>query len=233
MRLALAFLLLSTPVLAEPKRQKRQQATSELPSAGASADARAKRHSFGALRAGNFMGGITGTGFDAGYIHDAARQFFLHVMAGTADLKDQVKDDAVVTLDHFEARGLVVKAAARFFFGNSFHVTGGVGLRRVGFDMELVDRASTGSVTTRAEARSVVISLDVGNVWAWDNGFFLGADWIGYSQPLTSSYRSSVETEGTASGAIHELSDIVDDSARDLGSLASTQFLVLDVGFMF
>jgi len=225
------LLFLAAPALAETK--KRHQATSALPSAGASADARAKRSFFGALRAGNFMGGIAGAGVDAGYVDGPARQFLLHVMTGATDLKDQVRDDDVVTLERFEAQGLVVKAAARFFLGNSFHVTGGLGLRRVGFDMELVDRASTGSVTTHAEAQSIVISLDVGNVWAWDNGFFLGADWIGYSQPVTSSYRSSVETEGTASGAINDLSGIVDDSARELGSLASTQFLVLDVGFMF
>lgn len=199
-----------------------------------SADVRASKQWQVAARAGNFLGGIFGVGLEAGRLQNHTWQYSVVAMTGSMDLRDKIEDDPVISLDKFRADGQVVLALVRGFIGNSFYVSGGLGLRRVSFLMKISDRdSSEDGLDISGEATSAIVQLNVGNAWAWDSGLYLGADWIGYSAPFAKSYRSSVKARGVISDSVDEFSELVEDTAEDLGSLPSSQALVLTAGIMF
>ena len=187
-------------------------------------------------RAGDFLGGITGAGLEV-LLHsdDAAWQFGAIGMVGTRDVRRDLNSasDGSTSLTKALATGQLFEAEARHFFGSTFYATGGLGLRRIAYDLSVDDAIDSGSVTINAKATSLSLSLTVGNVWAWPSGFFLGADWLGVTVPLTNSYSSTVSTSGSASTAAEDLGSLADAGARALGRALSTRLLVLNVGWAF
>jgi hypothetical protein len=198
-----------------------------------SAAARSGKSWLVSARVGDFIGGISGAGVELARVHDPALQYGVLLMTGGRDLRDRVDDNDAVELERFEATGQLALARVRWFPGNNFHVGGGIGVRRIAFQIDVADRLDAGHATTEAQATSIVLAAAVGNQWSWGNGFVLGADWLGYAVPLTSAYSSSVKTDGSATDDLDELSRVVDDSARRLGTVPSSMLLVVELGYLF
>jgi hypothetical protein len=175
---------------------------------------------------------MSGAGLELLHARNPSLQYGLLLMTGGTDLRDRVDDNDAVELERFAATGQLALARVRYFPGNNFFLSAGAGLRRIAFEMNVADRQDAARVESSAQATSVVIAASIGNQWTWPNGFFLGADWFGYAVPVANSYSSHVDTEGTATDDLDDLSRIVDDSARQLGEVPSSMVLVLELGWM-
>lgn len=93
----------------------------------------------------------------------------------------------------FEADKTVIEAKAKYFFGNSFYVDGG--LANESWKVKYSVLTSATGTTTESFSGSVSntgLTLHLGNQWQW-SGFTLGCDWVGYFLALstTSSFGSS------------------------------------------
>ncbi len=83
----------------------------------------------------------------------------------------------------------------KHWFGNSFYVNGGAGLRSITGEATLEPLTGTDDIKSSVKASSFGASLSIGNRWQWEY-FSIGCDWVGTFQPL-----STTEASVTDSGA--------------------------------
>jgi hypothetical protein len=159
--------------------------------------------------------------------------YSLLLMTGSENLDDEVDNTDTVVVDEFRSTAQLALLRLRWFPSPTFFVSAGAGVRRLSFHIAISDREDAGRAITEAEATSLVASTSIGNQWSWSNGFFLGADWIGYTVPLVKTYSSRVETEGAATDELSSLSATAEDAARELGSVPSILLLVVEAGLRF
>jgi hypothetical protein len=187
------------------------------------------------VRAGYFGAVLLGVGAGADWRVDDW-ELGLAGYGGTADLTgtlgDQVTTDSHLAdykVDNLSLSATLITVEARYFFGDNFTVTTGLGWRELKGHVRLSDPAGE-TLSADAAMRNLVATLAVGSVWAWDNGFFLGIDWIGVAWPLTSAW--NVETRGSAP-ATHDLKDQADKLAQTLSRSPALILLLGAAGWRF
>lgn len=193
-----------------------------------------KRFSVG-YTLGNVAGGIPGSGLE-GFYH-LNRQWLIGFFGtqGRADFADEIDPVGTVSLEKAELGISMYAINVKYFVGNSFFVRLGLGRRSIDSDLKVVDSASTQFLKLTTESDSVVTLVSLGNVWAWDNGFFIGADWIGVSVPLSSSYKFKIE-HNFDSEVGSEFAAIEEDGrslSKKMGESTAAMFLVLNLGYSF
>jgi hypothetical protein len=111
--------------------------------------------------------------------------------------------------------------AARYFFGNSFAITGGAGFRTLSVYFDTSTQLPGGApsvLTTDVSSFSLITTVAVGNYWTIANRVLIGASWVGYSIPLT----NSVTDRSSTSGPLFESDQPTDFGtskfAKDIGS---------------
>ena len=70
---------------------------------------------------------------------------------------------------------------ARYFFGGSFYVLGGLGYNTYTGSYGVTVNSTKEEVLLPMKASAMSLNLAIGNMWKWSNGLTLGFDWIGYS----------------------------------------------------
>lgn len=197
-----------------------------------SKDVRKKKKVVAAMRAG-YLGGIFSFGAEADFMPVSRAQYGALFMFGDLDLAPAIKHDESVVINEAVVKGNLMMLQGRFFFGNSLHASAGLGMRKFGFSIDIQDSTGLGRVKIEGEASGLAAFASIGNTWAWKAGYFVGMDWIGWGQPLTKNYTSSVATEGLANGALAQVQVIAEDQAKQLAATPTPAFLILNAGWMF
>lgn len=253
--LASASLLFSTSALSTPKAKrsgiqkasynpntadnspsltKAQKGDSSLAESEPSSYARSLKSGGVALRGGYIVGGVEGGGVDVFMNRGSKLQFGASYLTGSHDLSNDLSEKNAVVTDRADVKADIYLAQCRYYFGNSFFVTGGLGQRVINVDFALHDSLDTDNrLEESLQISSTVAQIAIGNNWAWESGFFLGAEWIGYLVPLSSSKSSSVKTEGVVSIAQDEFQKMAEDAGDSIGMLPTPQALLFSAGFMF
>ena len=206
---------------------------------GSSASARRAGSGGVEMGYGGVAGAISGTQLHGYYAITSNLNVGLTYSSGEEDFKDELSNDVFFKKVHEASASAEVAAiTARYFFGNSFYVNGGLGQRKVSLaldvESELLDYRARGKI----ETNSVVALIGIGNQWQWDNGFSLGCEWIGASIPLTSSNSGEykeLSRNGTAlaDDSAEEANDDISEVARDLGKATLGRALMLSAGWAF
>jgi len=201
---------------------------------GSSRYARSGKSGEVGLRYGNVIGGLVGGGVDGFMFHSSGVHFGGVFYSASKDLADSLKEDeTTVRLTKAIAEGRLVLLQARYFFGNSFHLGGGLGQRQIKAILAAESTVTSDKVAIEVEVNSWVAQLAFGNTWYWNNGFFVGADWIGYVVPLSSSRSVSSSATGAVSASLQDIHDSGEDLGDALGKTSSAMTLVLNVGYAF
>lgn len=134
-----------------------------------------------------------------------------------------------ISIDDVEVSWSMLEVRGKFFLGNSFYLTGGLGQRTFKFDTSVLNATLGGSnIALEAEASSLGFTFALGNQWHWD-GFTLGCDWFGMFQVLSASGDSEL-TNASADPA--ELADL-NDTIEKLSQTGNSQLLRLYLGWAF
>jgi hypothetical protein len=188
---------------------------------------------------GNVMGGVPGLQFDALYSIKPNLQVGLLFNSGSLDLKSLLGDEDDVEVKTATLSGSLIAADARWFLGNSFYLRGGLGQRTINAELDIQHKVVDYGIKGDVEATSMVILFGLGNQWHWDSGFSLGAEWVGFAQPVSSSSSSSLEETGSAGGSaatkddVEDLRDEFENLAKQLGESGSARLLILNIGWAF
>ena len=130
--------------------------------------------------------------------------------------------------------GTAFLVTGRYFFGNSFNLTSGLGYRTasINYTISVASSLSNINIDGKLEIQSIVVPLFIGNRWSWKSGFSLGCDWIGIMVPVTGSSKGSVS--GTLSSS--DASSINDEFValgNSLAKQASATLLLTTLSWAF
>lgn len=122
-----------------------------------------------------YLGG--GGGLEGWYSPSKKLDLSLRILRASSKMK--ASGDANL-LETASVTMLQLGAHARYFFGKSFFVLGGLGynLYNGSYGYSTPDGAEYLLPMT---AKAISIDVALGNMWKWDGGFSLGFDWVGYS----------------------------------------------------
>ena len=174
-------------------------------------------------------------GADLAYNLGPSLQLGVRALNGSRDLKKDVDTNKYVltNLEKADLQMLHVLAQARFFFGNSFNVALGTGMRWVKYAIKVSSKQTSDTVSHSANVNSFVFGASLGNQWVFSNGLTLGCDWISYYQPVASSVKTTTTATGSTSGELKKLSDDLSDTGNKIGKIGAPFILGMQIGFMF
>ena len=118
---------------------------------------------------------------------------------------NSVASGDVLLLETSKINQQQVAIKGKMLFTETFFATAGLSYGILGgqYGMSLNNSTSSSKqeILWTVNGRRIDLSIGVGNEWVWPSGFFIGAEWIGYSQALSSSV-------GLSSSKTTEQSDV-------------------------
>jgi len=140
--------------------------------------------------------------------------------------------DATSLVGEANAQGSVLSINARYFFGNSFNVTSGLGYRSANIDMKFTGKSLLAEIDANVKISGLVLPFFLGNHWTWSNGFTMGVDWIGAWIPLSPKTVTSVS--GSAPDSLLEESrDIAHDAFAKAANSTTLTLALTSIGWAF
>jgi hypothetical protein len=241
----------SSPSEMAPAAAEEPQAAAEEPQAAAATapaaiDKRKSRTARGGKKVtveaggGLVIGALSGPQFDVLYNMMPDLQLGLMYGSGALDLKSAVGSTTDVEVREASVSGSIVALEALYFIGNSFYTRFGLGQRSIEATIDIHHKKIDYGIAGSIKADSQILLFGIGNQWQFDAGFTIGAEWVGYSQPMSSSSSSSLKEKGSAASATgSEKSDLdklkkdFEDAAESIGESGSTRLLILSLGWAF
>ena len=118
---------------------------------------------------------------------------------------NSVASGDVLLLETSKINQQQVAIKGKMLFTETFFATAGLSYGILGgqYGMSLNNSTSSSKqeILWTVNGSRIDLSIGVGNEWVWPSGFFIGAEWIGYSQALSSSV-------GLSSSKTTEQSDV-------------------------
>jgi hypothetical protein len=158
-------------------------------------------------------------------------QFGVLYLGGSADLKDKYTPSASVTVSNLRGTSMALWGYGRFFVGNSFSVTSGLGYRSASITLDIADNRGLGLSGT-VSATSFVIPVAIGNHWSWENGLTIGCDWISVMIPITSASSSTTSTN-LGQSTLTTFSEFMDEQAVKISKTISGTLGLVSIGHLF
>ena len=191
-------------------------------------------------RLGWMFSAIPGLGIEGNYKIAPQWQLGLLLAGGSRDLKSEAEDSVEEELrtntqiDELKMEVGQVAAYAKWNLGDSFYLTSGLSYRLISTDLAVSEKSDPDNfIKISTESPAICLDFGLGNIWRFDNGFYLGAEWIGFSAPLTSNASSKTETGGSASDDLDKTAADAKELAEDLGKATTIHLLVLHLGMEF
>ena len=181
-----------------------------------------------------FMGGIVLPGV-YGFWHQSPNLHIgLSYAQGAANLTKSIPSADSLQMDKVEVSSQLASVDARYYFGNSFSILGGLFYRKIKTTLDMstttIFPLSIKSSTSSAAFGPIFAA---GNHWTLDNGFHFGCDWIGITIPLSGSY----STQNSTSGLPSTTQVVVEETSEKLGKTFSSSpiwtYLNLQIGYSF
>lgn len=189
---------------------------------------------------GLVIGALSGPQFDVLYNMAPDLQVGLMYGSGSLDLKSAIGNTSEVEVREATVSGSIVALEALYFVGNSFYTRFGLGQRTIAADLNMQHRQIDYGIAGTIEANSTIFLFGIGNQWQFDSGFTIGAEWVGYAQPISSSSSSSLKSTGAAAAGtdsdkadLDKLKKDFEETAEALGEAGSTRLLILSLGWAF
>jgi hypothetical protein len=161
-----------------------------------------KSWTFGAQVFGAGPSYATNRGISAGYFLNRNMVVFLEFMTGDYSSSSSLSSGSLYSSSQVDVDGKSIGAHFKQYVGNSFYYRIGLDVRT--FDYEFSD---TSGGSAQFKATSVGATFNIGNQWQWKN-FHLGCDWIGFTVPLSKSYKDELLVTG---GSFYTAEDLEED----------------------
>ena len=196
-----------------------------------SSDYRAEKNYGVGLGFGSFIVPASGSGLLAHYNHSNEIQFELGLWSGSWDAKRLLDAIGSSTIDKFDVNFQLNQIRAKYFLGNSFYLAGGLGMRQIEFDLSAISGSTR--IQENLKANTNVFSLAIGNTWCFDNGLFIGGEWMALSKALSSSVATHIRSEGVPTSDLISLQADALDTANTLAKATTIGLATFHIGWQF
>ena len=186
---------------------------------------------------GIFIGAGAGAGLNIFYPYSRNWHIGLNLMSGATvldkDTVEGVDKDEVDSEAKFSSS--IFNVEARYFVTETFYLNFGLGRQSFQWEITIEEEESASQkITTEGDVVNTVAMFSIGNIWRFKSGFFIGADWIGISSPISrGSINSDSEIEGSLSSEAVDVHDKYNDQIRDTVKVASLLFVIGNFGWVF
>jgi len=152
---------------------------------------------------------------------------------------NNVASGDVLLLETSKINQQQVAIKGKMLFTETFFATAGLSYGILGgqYGMSLNNSTSSSKqeILWTVNGRRIDLSIGVGNEWVWPSGFFIGAEWLGYSQALSSSVglSSSKTTEQSEVDTVLQSTGnkkAIKDWAKDYVGKNNVYAVLLSVG---
>lgn len=141
--------------------------------------------------------------------------------------------EPIVETEQLDLTFTYANAIGKFFVGNSFFFSAGLGYRIIETNIRVSSVAERGIyIATNTKSTSICLDIGLGNRWQFDSGFYIGGNWFAAAIPLASSYTATTESGGSDE-SIDDVAESNKDLAKDIGSATHYRLAVLQLGFHF
>ena len=180
------------------KKRRRKRRRKRKKKAMGSAKIRAKQSVSAAVTFGAAFEQTPGFGGAAYYHLSDKLSLGLAGHIGTAELAGSLEDVPPITVTQASLGAGLVALNSRYYVLDSLFLTSGLGLRFINTLFSLdVESGPNGTPVFRdvnMAAQSVVAYLAVGNIWSFKSGFFAGAEWAGFTVPLSTTKKFTIDS---------------------------------------
>lgn len=121
----------------------------------------------------------------------------------------------------FKVSKTLIELKAKYFFGNSFYVDGGLANESFKINYPVFVSSSAGDKDLSASVSNLGAVFHIGNQWQW-SGFTMGVDWAGYFASLSSKSSFSTDSSVDAADKKKEENDI--DTVYGSGSIHAVRY---------
>lgn len=125
-----------------------------------------------------------------------------------------------------------ITGRVKFFFGNSFYLNGGLGIRTTtatSTQFKVFSGSVSGDVESTMSSTQLILEFGLGNRWQMGSGFIIGCDWVGYTMPITELSNS----EKISSNARQEDKEDIRDDFKTSTSSGNTNLVRFYLGWAF
>lgn len=187
---------------------------------------------------GGFKGGFLfndrpGIGGEA--VYNISTRLQLGVFAGQSEdersqdfSRDKVGNNQV---KQFDVSASLITLQGKYFLTSNLYLLGGAGVRTVKGSALVGDGFE--EAVHFAGVESYVLQAGLGNLWIFGNGFYIGAEWGGLVQPISSKKFRSVKRSGEVSQESTELGYKTEDKIFKLGQSRNFNIGLLQIGMLF
>ncbi|MCX6123165.1 MAG: hypothetical protein NTV34_00195 [Proteobacteria bacterium] len=104
-------------------------------------------------------------------------------LMGSKTISSEQSDSTGSAQGNATLSGTAFMGYGRYFFGKTFNMLGGLAYRGASIKYQIQD--STGAAINGVlDIQSIAVPIFIGNLWVFNNGIMLSADWIGaFFQP--------------------------------------------------
>ena len=131
-----------------------------------------------------------------------------------------------------EISGMAAWVSARWFLGNSFNLSGGLGWRRASASAEIRNRSTLAKTTFDWKISSLTLPVAIGNHWQWKNGLSFGIDWLGAQIGFAGDSEVSIESAEVSSG-LEEIEKEIEDSGEKVANGVGLTLATVALGWSF
>ena len=156
----------------------------------------------------------------------------VHYLTGSKSISYESSDNGSKVTGSAKAQGSAGYAYGRYFFGNSFNMMAGLGMRNATIDYTIEESSLNLKLKGKIEIQSIAVPVFIGNRWTFSSGFTIGCDWVGAFIPLSGKAKSSLDGN-LSSSTIAEINEKFVSMGDDLAHKTSITLLLTSIGWAF
>ena len=156
----------------------------------------------------------------------------LQVLMGSETVNYSSTDQTSTVSGNAKLQGTVGYLYGRYFFGNSFNIMAGLGVRSATIKYLIEESSLKLALDGKIDIQSIALPVFIGNRWTFKPGFTIGCDWIGAFVPLSGSAKSSL-SGNVPNELISDLNDKYLSLGEDLAHKTSLTFFLTSLGWAF
>ena len=117
----------------------------------------------------------------------------IHYLAGSKTINYASTEGGSKVTGEAKLQGSAGYVYGRYFFGNSFNMMAGLGVRAATMEYTLAESSADLNLNGKVDIQSLAAPVFIGNRWTFASGMTIGCDWLGVFIPLSGKAKSSLD----------------------------------------
>lgn len=156
----------------------------------------------------------------------------MHYLSGSKTMSYESSDNGSKVTGDAKLQGSAGYVYGRYFFGNSFNMMAGLGVRTGTIEYTLAESSANLKLNGKVDIQSLAAPVFIGNRWTFVSGMTIGCDWIGAFIPLSGKAKSTLDGN-IPSSTLSDLNQKFVSLGDELAHKTSLTLFLTSIGWAF